>query len=439
MKADDFFNMEIKYRLFDLKVNDAEPIWDIIRFHIFYRYTWPTEITVTKSKYKRFKEIIKNLWIAISSISSLFLRKADNIVVSTSRYLDKESRLFDKASYDVIKALGENALVIESRIQSGEYCFHSEFNFVSYYSRFKRNNQKLPVEIYLQIEQALIACFGDKKITYDELNALYRSFLNEYRYYRFLFRLKKAKRLFLVQNGIQKGMIAAALDSNMQVFELQHGSINREHMAYSYPPNMCRNKNIIFPHFFLTLGKYWGANMNIPALQVIPLGNNCFVPDNAPVERDGSILFISSMIHGHDLINVAISFAKKHPEIKICFKLHTNEYPNEGAYLSSFKEYTNITLVKGEMDLNTLIKRSSLVILIASTVLYEALNLNHKVAIYKRVNYYTQQDCFGLPNVFLFDSIEELEGVLKIPEQAQKNMFFASFQKELLTNLYAFN
>lgn len=91
--------------------------------------------------------------------------------------------------------------------------------------------------------------------------------------------------------------------------------------------------------------------------------------------------------------------------------------------------------MKNEIDLNILIKRSSLVILIASTVLYEALSLSHKVAIYKRVNYHTQQDCFGLPNVFLFDSLEELEMALKAPERKQDLQFFESFHEKLFTDL----
>lgn len=38
MLVDDFFNMELKHHLFDLKINGKIPIWDIIRFHIFYKY-----------------------------------------------------------------------------------------------------------------------------------------------------------------------------------------------------------------------------------------------------------------------------------------------------------------------------------------------------------------------------------------------------------------
>lgn len=109
---------------------------------------------------------------------------------------------------------------------------------------------------------------------------------------------------------IQKGMIAAALDLNMQVVELQHGSFNREHLAYSYPSWVHRSVYVIFPQFVLTLGQFWGTGMNIPALKVVPIGNNCFVPDHSPVENDGSILFISSMIHGNDLAEVARNFQR---------------------------------------------------------------------------------------------------------------------------------
>ena len=435
MFVDDIFNMELKHHLFDLKINGKIPIWDIIRFHIFYKYAWPDVNVAKQGRGKRFREIIRNLKNSLSSLPSFLFKKTDNIIFSTSRYFNDKGHLFDKASYEVIKYFGKNALIIESKTESYHYCFSSEYNYISYYLRIKRDKERLPFVVYQHIEQALTLALGEARVTYDELNILYKSFLKEYQYYHFLFKFKKAKRLFFVQNGIQKGMIAAALDLNMQVVELQHGSFNREHLAYSYPSCVHRSVHVIFPQFVLTLGQFWGTGMNIPALKVVPIGNNYFVPDHSPVENDGSILFISSMIHGNDLAEVAMKFSKKHPHKSIYFKLHTNEYQNEYVYLELFKDYSDIKIVKNEIDLNTLIKRSSLVILIASTVLYEALSLGHKVAIYKRVNYHTQQDCFGLPNVFLFDSLEELEMALQAPEREQNFQFFESFHEKLFTDL----
>lgn len=95
-------------------------------------------------------------------------------------------------------------MIIESKTEPYHYCVSSEYNYISYYLRIKKGKEKLPFEVYQHIEQALTLALGEARITYDELNILYQSFLKEYQYYHFFFKFKKARRLFFVQNGYPK-------------------------------------------------------------------------------------------------------------------------------------------------------------------------------------------------------------------------------------------
>ncbi|MBN1462950.1 MAG: hypothetical protein JW922_04645, partial [Paludibacteraceae bacterium] len=284
------------------------------------------------------------------------------------------------------------------------------------------------------IEDALINTFGDLKISYDELNKLYNFFLKDYRYYRFYFKLKGVKRLFLVQNGIQKGLFAAANSLGIEIFELQHGSFGKDHLAYSYPSSINPASNIFVPNYLLTFGKSWGKNMNIP-MRVIPIGNDYFTSSHPKVISDDSVLFVSSIIHGEELSKLAVSLSRKYPNRKINFKLHTNEYFKISFYESLFKDYPNICILKNEKDLSELIANSTLVVLINSTVLYEAINQKVKVAIYKKINYLSQSDTFKLPNVYLFDNLDELQKAIDAEKKESDVVFFEKFDQELFYKL----
>ena len=88
-----------------------------------------------------------------------------------------------------------------------------------------------------------------------------------------------------------------------------------------------------------------------------------------------------------------------------------------------------------QSDTSLLVAKSRLVILIVSTVLYEALNQNKKVAIYKKINYERYYSLNGLPNIHFFDEYFEVFDFLDIPLVGLNVNYFKPTNYTLLNKL----
>ena len=431
LRLETFMQMETKYSLFEYKTDTGIPLWDVLRYHVIWNYQIGLGGGLPPRK-KRFpvKSLFNAFKILILSLYSLFFRKKGNILFQYARNLDEQNLLFDIVSENVIQSIGiDNILLVEKKKISPKYKYQVETNFIYYLIPFIFNKKYLPKDFFNVIKTAMENTFGEMKFTYKELNKVYVRFLKEYSYYRFYLKYKRAQKIFFIQNGIQKGLIYASNSLKIPIFELQHGLINKEHPAYNYPPFIQKNDSrIIAPDFFLTFSNIWGRGMNIP-MKTVAIGNNFFAQE-IEEKNDHSILFISSSIHGVFLSDLAVGYAKSHPDININFKLHSNEYSRENYYKQRFNDYANIRILKNEFPVKLLIARSSLVVLIESTIFYEALQTQSKVAVYKVMGYEANSEFFSLPNVYLFDNVEGLHFAYLAEKKESKVLFFDKFDKD---------
>jgi hypothetical protein len=313
---------------------------------------------------------------------------------------------------------------VEKKKTLTKYKYDIEYNFIDFLKQIIPA-KKLPVELYVQINTILKNELKTEAMSYHEINHLFRTYQKEYKYYRFYLKWKKPHKIFFV-NNLQKGLIAAAHSLQISAFEVQHCHINYAHMVYSYPDIVVKNDwRIIMPDYILTFADYWGTTgINVPT-KLYSIGNNNFVPVIERNSMKDTILFIS----GVDISQIAIQYAQAHPEVMIRYKLHPNHYSNDNMYKELFKNYANISILKNETPVEILIAQATLVVLVASTVLYEALSLGTKVAIYKITPYETLSSCFSLKNVYLFDTVEELHQAYLADEQPTDVCFFEKFDK----------
>lgn len=429
MFVDRFFEMEKKCNFFELKSEEGFPVWDILRFSIYQKYTFPPVSHIGRNKLSLSFIYSVGLLRVFFSLFSFCFKKAPVIFFTYGRNIDENGKLFDKCCENIIRQT-DRYLIVERFRALKKYRYPIEYNFVQFYKNFSREKVKISDEIANKIIEALAESFGESKVTKDELDRIYTDFMKGYAYYRFFFRLKRPEKVYFIGNGLQKGMVAAAHSLGIQIEEIQHGMFERDHLAYSYPSFIQKHdKAVIFPDVFYTMGALWGAGVNIPTL-IIPVGNDYFANTSCNESPDGSILFISSIIHEADLSELAIDFVQKNPSISINFKLHPNEFRDEKKYIKRFAAYSNIHLLRNEIALPVLIAKAKIVVLINSTVLYETLNQGGKVAIYKKVNYESQVGCFNHPNVYLLDGIDDLEKAYDAPKKDIKEAFFDKFDVE---------
>lgn len=435
--VDKFFNMEEDCRLFDLKTDDGLPLWDIIRMHVYLKYHFPEVSQPETNQKKSLTDIWQHLTGLIKSILYLFTRKSENFILPTSRYLDSNGLYYDKAAMNVIEYFGEkNCFILEWHVGNKKYRYPSANNYVGLIQKFWKPKEKLSKTNFELIEKALLQHLDECRVSYDEIDQLLTTFRAENFTYNKLLKFKKIKRVFITQNGLQKGLIKAAKDNGIKVYEFQHGSFEKDHLAYSYPETINYNSNIIFPDLLLTFSEYWGSYFNVPAKKIVPVGNDYFNNSIQGYPNADCILVISSIIHGHELAPLTIELAKTYPDKQFKFKLHSNEYYKAESYIAQFTGYNNITIVKDEISISELLSQSVLVLLINSTVIYEALNQQRKVVIYKRGNYFNPNQKKQFANLFFINESHELSDILKAPNSKSVLTFFKPFNTEILsTNL----
>lgn len=216
--------------------------------------------------------------------------------------------------------------------------------------------------------------------------------------------------------GNQKATVQIAARLHIQSFLLQHSGIEIDEIDYSYPLTVTPNSNIAYAEYLLTFGRNWCKNINVPVRKIIPIGNYFFSKKVEPCD-DGFLLVISSIVHGNSLKHLSKELATLSSN-NIVFKLHPNERLGINNYLEYFDCCKNIRIIYDEVDTSELIAKSKGVVLIVSGAVYEAMDQNKNVFIYKRLNYERQYALKQYPNLFFIDNANQiLENMDRIPTE----------------------
>lgn len=127
-------------------------------------------------------------------------------------------------------------------------------------------------------------------------------------------------------------LVHSAKKRKIPVVELQHGTIYRHHLGYTYP--QVSNDTIeIFPDYIFTFGEFWSQSALFPIAQerIIPVGFPHFERkkkrQNRKPRREKQILFLSQNVIGNLLLELALDVASLLPDYQIIYKLHPKQYP----------------------------------------------------------------------------------------------------------------
>jgi hypothetical protein len=427
-----FHKMESKNDLFSLGKDINLPFWDIIRYNVYLKYNYPEKDRTKLSHsvkhglddyYKIFKKFI-------SFVLNIFILKNDIIILTASRYTDKNGKSYDKSALPIIKALNGNCIILEPFL-GGSLVYDFIYDFSNIFRRFfPRKN--ISLQYFNKVNSILVDTFGSNLISYEEINKLIQNFHSDYFFYKLFFFLVKNKKL-IICTGNPKASILAANKLNIDTYLVQHAGIENDEIDYSYPYDINRESFILFPDFVLTFGDYWCKGFNVPAKKIVSIGNDFF--SNIPnVEEDGSILVASTIVHGGELKEITLALANEKPNLNIVFKLHPDEFKLKSEYLKYFENNSNVKVISTEIDTSILIAKSQLVILIVSAVIYEALNQNKKVAILEKINYKRQLNLIHFGNIYFFNSLIQLSDILSKKTINIQGDFYKKTDSELLLN-----
>ena len=408
---DKFHKMELDYSLFELGKEINLPVWDIFRHYVYLKYYYPEKDrqNLYVPKKLSFSDYFYLAYHLVRFIFKVLFNNRSNIVLTSSRYIDSNGKSFDKSALSIIEVLSKKCLVLEPIVGKNlAYTYIYDFN-----SGFRKIfiRKKIPIEYYDKLNKALINIFGKSLISYEEVNNVFHRFKSDYFFYKTLFSYMKPKKLFIAI-GNPKAALMTAKELYIPTHLIQHGSIEFDDVQFSYPSSIKNNSNVLFSQYLLTYGDFWGRNINIPVAKIIPIGNDFFY-SKPNYTSDNSILVISTIVHGRELSLLTKNLAILRPDFRFVYKLHPGEFQLYNDYVAFFKGNINVSVLTNEIDTSILVANAQLVIVIVSTVLYEALNNNKKVAIYKKINYEKYLSISNLPNLYFFDNPEEIFDILQ--------------------------
>ena len=424
-----FIDFEKKYNMFNLKTDNGIYWWDIARFSIYEELNntfiiKDIGVQHVQNKYNLFFIFTTMLKDTLYLSQSIFAKKKFFFFL-TSRSKDKFGRHFDTVSSVYLKTLpSEDIFYLETIFDAKtDYpSFHKIFlKIMKIFFKSKNHN------INFEVNKLLNETFGTNIDFYTVIQNDLNNYCVEYKYYKKLLELIQPDYCFVVQNGIQKGLFSAANDLNIKSIELQHGQINLFNILYSYSNEIDYSHLNYFPKVLFTYSEYWNKT-NYPVAEKISMGleNNM---NSKNVKTSNDVAFIFASMYTETLLIFVKELAPKF-EHKIYIKLHPNQ-KNEIQYIKQeLKDNKNIEIIFIEKTMDEIFSLVSSIILIQSTTIYEALQKEKKVFLYKKQDYDTHVDVFENQNVYLIENVDEFLLHKDKPLKAQNKInFFDSFDQ----------
>ena len=481
------WNLEEKYELNHKEIQGCYP-WQLIRMYLYYEITRKTNVfeSAQQSSLSLFDKINSFLPFLKNSISSNPLSGSENVdvlIFDHPRKVIFEDEYQDIYSYflkDTLNQYGKSFETIESPYLNQH--FRNKNNIKENHVRFNdrillgsfihktRNRGKLPFtedekQLINTVKEELEAAF---KIEIDLFRIIEDHILNfqyDYKKYIELLQKKNPKLVFLVVAYENKALVAACKKMNIEIIELQHGTISPYHLGYSYPENTRKFNDEIkeieyFPDKILSFGDYWknACPFPIDSENIISMGFPYFeensktymkIAEKKDNEQIGQqqILFISQGVIGKYLSKLAYETASNINESQnynFIYKLHPGEYgtwrENYDYLTKAVDEFDNFTVIdKSEPPLYELFAESHYQIGAFSTAIYEGLAFNCKTFIIDVPGVEYLDDLIDKDIVKKVKNSEELINYINNEnisiQEYDKDYFFKNFDETIFKNI----
>jgi hypothetical protein len=424
-----FIDFEKKNKVFKLQTQSGVYWWDIARYSIYFelnntlvRKFVPNQIKIDKKNpFTIVVAIIKDT----SYIFKLLFSKKKYLFMLHSRSENKSKKNYDSISNAYLKNLPlEDIFHLEPSFYANtEHSYYQNIFLKIVKKLFKSKNYNISININKLLNERFGTTINFEALIQKDLN----SYNIEYKYYKKLFEFIRPEYSFVVQNGIQKALFAAASDSKVKCIELQHGQISRFHIAYSYSTEIDYSHLNSFPKVLFTYSDFWNK-VNYPVSEKISMGieNKTNVKNIIPTN---DIAFVFANVYTDNLLSFVKELAPKF-EHKIYIKLHSNQKNEIAIIKEELNSYSNVEVIYIERTMDEILSLVSSIIMIQSTTIYEALQKGRKVFLYKKQDYDSHSDLFENQNVYIIESIDEFllnkDKAFIIKEQM---IFFKPFNK----------
>ncbi|MEU4292988.1 hypothetical protein AB0E63_32600 [Kribbella sp. NPDC026596] len=188
--------------------------------------------------------------------------------------------------------------------------------------------------------------------------------------YRTLLRRHRIETVYVVVAYFHQHIVGAARDLGIRVVELQHGAISPFHLGYSYPGRPVVPDQ---PDELWCFGSYWTVVAELPAGTSTAVAGATFLPKPGPKDPR-RVVFLSQGTIGAELLHVAESVAKEHPDLEVLFRLHPSEHA------SDYTIPAGVQLSTGGSTLD-LLASATYQVGVSTTALFEGMALGCRTAV----------------------------------------------------------
>lgn len=442
-----FHAFEKEFNLFELKDKSGIYIWDALRYSVYTQISQGRKFLKFSPPCSLFKKSYLYAVALLKFFLYLSLHRNRRIMFIVNPRDKIGSQLIDKILDKPIDTVGiDKCLVIDS---SGENYFKKNNKYKGS-SILKIDDwfRKIFIHKSMNLDNLLLLLhkkWPSVKFSESELQTYYRSFLSQYYFYSFVFSFTRIRKVFFVQNGIMKGIYKAAKEHGIELVEFQHGEFSLAHPSYSYPTFLSgADKRIYLPNRLLSFGKYWEKNMYLPGCKVSVVGNAIYSCESYSEEHfphkqnKNSILVVSNMLHGEKLSRIIKQVLDVKKNAFVFFKLHPNEFGNKQIYQKIFSKYANVQVVSDEFSIQDLLPEVDYVLVVQSTVEFEALSQGKKVLVLKILDYRELECLFGEEGVYCVNSVSEILDTMKSQEFVslpKRTDFFQSYDGKIIKEI----
>jgi len=423
-----FQEIEIKNGFFTCSDQSGLNYWDIVRYDVFQEIyqNLSNDITIKLDLIDNTKKSrSRNLYRKITQIAKFFrattFKKYKYLCFVCSRYKNSDALNFDIASNDIVSRINKDSLIFESYRQEEKYLHSYVYDFGLSLEIYKYSFMSQTIKLTVKEELFKVSSCLKQEFNVDiDLDKYIYNIIERYKieleHFIKLFTRLSPQAIFVVQNGTQKGMFAAANELNIPLIELQHGLIGYIHPSYSYPRLISKGQLKTLPKYFFSFSTFWTKHLNLPVQEIIPTGNSYFAKKIDKGLPRFEITFILADIYTNELIPLVDKLISSGFKEEICIKLHSNQYYQYEGIKKHFERYKFIEIIRNEKSIETLLSISNSILAIQSTCVYQALYNNVLVLLYKKQDYQTHEDVFNNPLLKLFDSAEDIIKILNEPK-----------------------
>ncbi len=428
-----FLDFEKENNLFDLKDTRGTYYWDIIRYDVFEALMPKNKVFIPKKHNKKILNIFRQIMGFIKLYFGHTSRKYLFYLCSRDRDIFRNH--IDKNVFDSLKVLdNKNCLVIESHYNSKDSYFLPQ----NIYYRFFYKQEFFDFnDVTKIIEQK----YGITSINNEFLNRILNKYYSDLFFFKKIIKNFNVKQIYVVQNGIQKGIFRAAKELGIKTFEYQHGIVTENHIAYNYPKIDFLEEQVSLPNIIFSYAPIWFQNNFLPNVNILSLGNSFLykqLQQNAKKTPIRGIVVISADDIGKRLLEFLRNekLQKEIKNIPIYFKLHPNQFHQKHYYTEQLKNFDNIKVITDEFSVGELLENFNTLFTILSTAIYEALQSQRKVILLEDDLYNGDQKSFlEYSNFYIIKKVNDFISTLNTEIVTDKNVtFFAPFDKEAFLN-----